>query len=92
MKPYVFMLLLVLVVALTACSTQDVSEDSNAIGDNDSVVSQDTSLDVMTTVVCGEEQGHVVYTAGGYGCEDGEVAIGLIEEYDSPAICCRDNV
>ena len=76
MKQYLFALLLILVVALTACSTQNVADDS-AVADNSPAVastqspSSDSSLDVVTSLECSEEQGHIVYSAGGYDCEDG---------------------
>lgn len=95
MKSIVYVLFLLLIVGLSACSQKVVQEDvviSNEISNQPSLSADSPSNDVLTELECSEEQGHVVYSAGGYGCEAGEIEVGLIEELNSPAICCRLNI
>lgn len=98
MKSYVYVLLLLLVVGLSACSAsnKDVSSDTEVLVTDNSASSQvaespvKESLDVVTEVVCLKESGHLVYNAD--DCEIGEVIVGFVEEFDSPAVCCRLNI
>lgn len=48
----------------------------------------DANLDVLTVTECQALQGTVTNIVGGYECEQGEMAIGAVEELTGDHLCC----
>ena len=92
-KHLLFIVLVIGILFLAGCGKEAVDEG----GDDDIPLPPEPTppgqlaaedLDVLTVAECEALQGAAVNTVGGYDCEQGETAVGAIEELTGDHLCC----